>query len=131
MSLPGPIAIAEQNAIGQVLTASGQTVYIINITYSGTPSASNYMELPTVTTSSGAYQAQITSPRTADMIAEPGRYLQSDRFFHIASGAVVQQWDQVQVAGTGDFYVVSEIVGWDVQGGQVRQRLLGRRIKVN
>lgn len=120
-----------QNAWGQILTAGGSTIWIVNRTYSGTATAANYMEQPTLSQTSGAVTAFITSPRQRDMLIEPGRYLQDDRLFHVASGAIANQFDYVQIAGTGDFYVVSEIPAWVFQGGQIKERIHGRRIKVN
>lgn len=113
-----------------MLTAFGSTVYIINRTFTGTPTAANYME-QTLSTSSGAFTALITTPTQRDVMMEPGHYLAEDRFFHIASGAgaVANQFDWVQIAGTGDFYVVSENVSWYIVGQIPKLRILGRRIK--
>lgn len=85
----------------------------------------------TISTSSGAFTALITSPTQRDIMIEPGHYLADDRFFHIASGAgaVANQFDWVQIAGTNDYYVISEIVSWYVVGTIPKLRIHGRRIK--
>lgn len=125
------IGTAIQGAHAAILTASGQSVWIINRTYSGVATAANYMEQPTLTQTSGAVTAKVTNPSQRDMMAEPGHYLQDDRIFHIASGTVVNQFDYLKLAGTGDAYVITEIPTHYVSGVQVFEKLVGRRIKVN
>lgn len=120
-----------QNAIGDILTASGQIIYIYNRTYSGIPTAANFNELPILTTTSGAWQAQVTTPSEKDIFMEAGTYVDQYQMFHIASGAVANQYDMVLQVGTGDYFIVSEVCSWYMQGSQVRQRILGRRVKVN
>lgn len=114
-----------------ILTASGQTVWIINRVYSGTPTPTNYMEQPTLTETSGSVTAKVTNPSQTDMMSDPGHYLQDDRIFHVASGAVANQFDYIQLAGTGDTYVISEIPNHYVAGVQVWERIVGKRIKVS
>jgi hypothetical protein len=114
-----------------MLNAAGQTIYIINRLYSGIPTAANYMEQPTLSISSGAYKAIVTNPTERDMMDVGGHYVDQDRMFHIASGAVANQFDYVQLASTGDFFVVSEVCDWYMAGTQHLQRIKGRRIKVS
>lgn len=131
MSFPGPDATAMQNAVGAIETAFGQTVYIYNRSYSGTPTAANFNELPALTIASGAYTALVTSPSEKDFFMEAGTYIDEYRQFHVASGAVANFYDLILLAGTGDYFTVSNVCSWYVQGGQIRQRILGRRVKVS
>ena len=112
-----------------MLTAFNSPVWIINRQYSGTPTAANYMEQPTLTAASGAYQSLITSPSEKDVAIEPGYYLDDYRQFHFASGAIANQGDYIQIAGTNDNYWVTGTHSWYVVGTICKERILGRRIK--
>ena len=116
---------------GQILTATGSKVWILNRVYSGLPTPSNYMEQPTLSVTSGAVTAAITSPSERDILIEPGHYVDEYRQFHFASGAVVNQYDYIKIDGTSDYYVATENCTWYVDGIIPKERVLGRRIKTS
>lgn len=79
--------------------------------------------------SSGAWTALITTPTERDIAIEPGFYLDDYRMFHFASGAIANQGDYIQIAGTQDYYWVTGTHSWYVVGMIAKERILGRRIK--
>ncbi len=126
------IASDTQNIWQQILTVGGQVVWIINRTYSGIATPANYMEQPVLSVVSGAIQKVIiTSPKERDILIEPGHYVDEYRQFHLASGAIINQYDWLKIDGTNDYYVVTEHCSWYVVGLIAKERVLGRRIKTS
>jgi hypothetical protein len=120
-----------QGAHGAILLASGQTLWVINRLYSGIPTPTTWMEQPTLTQTSGAVTGKITNPSEQDVMIEPGHYLDEYKVFHIASGVVVNQYDMVKPAGTGDYFIVTEPCSYYTDGVQTRERIQARRTKID